>query len=83
MNVKVGHKSDVIEGETVKLKCSSDANPTANSYKWHNETGAQLHQGSVYTLPNVSRHTGALYCTAINAVGRGKSNLVQLNVLCK
>lgn len=83
VNVKVGHKSDVKEGEAVRLKCSSDANPPASSYEWHSETGAQLHRGNVYMLPNVSRHTGALYCTAINTVGRGKSSPVQLNVSCK
>ncbi|XP_031154737.1 myelin-associated glycoprotein-like isoform X1 [Sander lucioperca] len=81
VNVTVEHKSDVKEGEAVQLRCSSDAHPRASSYQWHNETGAQLHQGNVYMLPNVSRHTGALYCTVINAVGRGNSTPVQLNVL--
>ncbi|TDH12013.1 hypothetical protein EPR50_G00066400 [Perca flavescens] len=81
VNVTVEHKSDVKEGEAVRLRCSSDAHPPTSSYQWHNETGAQLHQGNVYMLPNVSRHTGALYCTAINAVGQGNSSPVQLNVL--
>lgn len=82
VNVKVEYKSDVKEGEAVQLKCSSDANPPASGYEWHNETGAQLEKGAVFMLPNVSRHhTGALYCTAVNTVGRGKSHPVQLNVL--
>ncbi|XP_034731313.1 sialoadhesin-like isoform X2 [Etheostoma cragini] len=81
VNVTVEHKSNVKEGEDVQLRCSSDAHPRASSYQWHNETGAQLHQGNVYMLPNISRHTGALYCTVINTVGRGNSNPVQLNVL--
>ncbi|XP_034409170.1 myelin-associated glycoprotein-like isoform X2 [Cyclopterus lumpus] len=81
VNVNIEHKSDVKEGEAVRLRCSSDAHPPASSYQWHNETGAQLHQGKVFTLPNVSRHTGALFCTAINAVGQGKSNPLRLNVL--
>ncbi|XP_026227497.1 B-cell receptor CD22-like isoform X2 [Anabas testudineus] len=80
VNVKVDYKSHVKEGETVQLKCSSEANPPANSYLWHNEEGAQLHQGQSYKLINVSRHTGALYCTAINTVGESKSSPVQLNV---
>ncbi|XP_075965685.1 sialic acid-binding Ig-like lectin 14 [Anarhichas minor] len=80
VNVNIEHKSDVKEGEAVRLRCSSDANPPA-TYQWHNETGAQLHQGNLYTLPNVSRHTGALFCTAINAVGQCKSNPLRLNVL--
>ncbi|XP_026227499.1 sialoadhesin-like isoform X2 [Anabas testudineus] len=80
VNVKVDYKSHVKEGETVQLKCSSEANPPANSYLWHNEEGARLHQGQSYKLINVSRHTGALYCTAINTVGESKSSPVQLNV---
>ncbi|XP_026227509.1 myelin-associated glycoprotein-like [Anabas testudineus] len=80
VNVKVDYKSHVKEGETVQLKCSSEANPPANSYLWHNEEGAQLHQGQSYKLINVSRHTGVLNCTAINTVGESKSSPVQLNV---
>ncbi|XP_071326798.1 B-cell receptor CD22-like isoform X1 [Trachinotus anak] len=81
VNVKVEYKSEVKEGEAVQLKCSSDAHPPASSYEWHNEKGAQLHQGNLYTLQNVSRHISALYCTAINTEGRGKSSPVQLSVL--
>ncbi|KAJ4931046.1 hypothetical protein JOQ06_025346 [Pogonophryne albipinna] len=81
VNVKVEHKSEVKEGEAVRLRCSSDAYPPATSYQWHNETGSQLHRGHDYTLLKVSRHAGALYCTAINTIGSGKSNPVQLNVL--
>ncbi|XP_033182279.1 sialoadhesin-like [Anabas testudineus] len=80
VNVKVDYKSHVKEGETVQLKCSSEANPPANSYLWKNEACARLHQGQSYKLTNVSRHTGALYCTAINTVGESKSSPVQLNV---
>nr|XP_040025079.1 myelin-associated glycoprotein-like isoform X1 [Gasterosteus aculeatus aculeatus] len=80
VNVNVEHKSDVTEGEAVPLSCSCDAHPPA-SYQWHDETGAKLHDGNVYKLPNVSRHTGALFCTAINDIGQRKSNPVLLNVL--
>ncbi|XP_047197019.1 sialoadhesin-like isoform X2 [Hippoglossus stenolepis] len=81
VNVRVEYKSDVEEGEAVQLTCTSDAHPPASSYEWFSETGAQLHQGNLYTMPNVSRHMGALYCTAINTVGRGKSSPVRLTVL--
>ncbi|XP_062421723.1 sialic acid-binding Ig-like lectin 10 isoform X2 [Pungitius pungitius] len=81
VNVNIEHKSDVTEGEAVRLSCSCDAHPPASSYQWSDETGAKLHQGNVYMLPNVSRHTGALFCTAINEIGQGKSNPVRLNVL--
>ncbi|KAM9352924.1 B-cell receptor CD22-like [Symphorus nematophorus] len=82
VNVNVEYKSEVKEGEDVRLKCSSDAHPPASSYEWHNAAGAQLYQGKIFMLPNVSRHhTGDLYCTAINTIGRSKSHPVQLNVL--
>ncbi|XP_030249203.1 myelin-associated glycoprotein isoform X2 [Sparus aurata] len=80
-HVKVEYKSDVKEGEAVRLKCSSDANPPASSIEWQNESGARLHQGNIFMLPNISRqHTGALYCTATNTIGQRKSSPVQLNV---
>nr|XP_019948347.1 PREDICTED: myelin-associated glycoprotein-like isoform X1 [Paralichthys olivaceus]XP_019948348.1 PREDICTED: myelin-associated glycoprotein-like isoform X1 [Paralichthys olivaceus] len=81
VNVKVEYKSDVKEGEAVQLKCSSDAYPRASSYEWSSEAGVQQHQGNIYTMLNVSRHMGALYCTAMNTVGQGKSSLVHLSVL--
>ncbi|XP_071756217.1 sialic acid-binding Ig-like lectin 13 [Centroberyx gerrardi] len=81
VNVKVDYKSSVREGEAVQLRCSSEAYPAAHGYQWHDDSGALLYSGPLYTLANVSRHTGALYCTAINTEGQGKSSPVQLNVL--
>ncbi|XP_008283237.1 sialic acid-binding Ig-like lectin 14 [Stegastes partitus] len=81
VNVKVEYKSDIKEGETVHLKCSSDAHPPA-SYVWLNGTGAQLHKGNIYVVKNVSRHPGGdLFCTATNAEGERKSSPVKLDVL--
>uniref|UniRef100_A0A669EHA9 Myelin-associated glycoprotein n=1 Tax=Oreochromis niloticus TaxID=8128 RepID=A0A669EHA9_ORENI len=56
VNVKVEYQSDVNEGETAHLKCSSDANPVS-SYEWHSETGALLNKGETYTMSNVSRNS--------------------------
>ncbi|CAJ1061631.1 myelin-associated glycoprotein-like isoform X1 [Xyrichtys novacula] len=81
VTVTVEYKSDVKEGEAVQLGCSSDANPPASIYQWQDETGGLLHKGSVFALQNVSRRTGALYCTAINTLGQHNSSLVHLNVL--
>uniref|UniRef100_A0A669E083 Sialic acid-binding Ig-like lectin 14 n=1 Tax=Oreochromis niloticus TaxID=8128 RepID=A0A669E083_ORENI len=80
VNVKVEYQSDVNEGETAHLKCSSDANPVS-SYEWHSETGALLNKGQTYTMSNVSRHSEAVYCTAVNEEGRVRSSTVKLNVL--
>lgn len=82
-NVRVDHTpSEVKQGEDVTLKCSSEAYPPV-SYQWLSENNTQLHQGQSYLLRNVSRHTGLLFCAAINTVGQSKSSPVQLNMLCK
>ncbi|XP_029361106.1 myelin-associated glycoprotein isoform X2 [Echeneis naucrates] len=81
VDVKVQYKSEVKEGEAVRLKCSSDAYPQASSYEWHLKNGTLLHRGNVYTEANVSRHMSAIYCTAINTKGRSRSRFVELNVL--
>ncbi|XP_057690128.1 sialoadhesin-like [Corythoichthys intestinalis] len=82
VNINVQYKANVKEGEAVYLKCSCDANPPASSYEWHNDHGARLHEGRIFILTNVSRHTGPLYCIAINAIGKATSSPVQLDVMC-
>nr|XP_061789758.1 sialoadhesin-like [Nerophis lumbriciformis] len=81
VNINVQYKANVKEGEAVYLKCSCDANPPASSYEWHNDHGARLHEGRIFILTNVSRHTGPLYCIAINAIGKATSSPVQLDVM--
>lgn len=84
VNVKVEYQSTVKEGEEVRMDCSGDAHPPVSSYEWYNVTGARLYTGKVFVLQNVSRHhSEELYCTAINKLGRGNSNPVHLDVLCK
>ncbi|XP_057689703.1 sialic acid-binding Ig-like lectin 14 isoform X1 [Corythoichthys intestinalis] len=79
-NVSVDYDANVKDGASVSLKCSCNANPPASSYEWHNDYGVRLYEGSIFILTNVSRQTGPLHCTAINAVGKGTSPPVQLNV---
>uniref|UniRef100_A0A3Q2QZ01 Si:dkey-238d18.5 n=1 Tax=Fundulus heteroclitus TaxID=8078 RepID=A0A3Q2QZ01_FUNHE len=81
VNVKVEYKSNVSEGDTVDLTCSSEAHPPVSRYEWHNETGANLSEGNLYVVSNVSRNIGAMYCTAINNEGQASSKSVLLNVL--
>lgn len=81
VDVKVECEASVEEGDSVELRCSSDGNPAVHSYQWHSSSGALQFEGQVYRLVNVSRHTEALYCTAINTEGQGRSSLEQLNVL--
>nr|XP_057940957.1 sialic acid-binding Ig-like lectin 14 [Doryrhamphus excisus] len=78
-DVKVEYKTGIKEGEVVHLICSCDANPPA-SYEWHDDHSAEVYKGRLFLLPNVSRHIGILYCTAVNKMGKAKSGPVQLDV---
>uniref|UniRef100_A0A8C7RN91 Ig-like domain-containing protein n=1 Tax=Oncorhynchus mykiss TaxID=8022 RepID=A0A8C7RN91_ONCMY len=83
VDVKVKGVSSVKEGDSVELRCSSDSNPAANSYHWHNSRGPLPTTGPTLTLENVTRLTEAIYCTAINTEGLGESSPLKLNVECK
>uniref|UniRef100_A0A8C8I7M4 Ig-like domain-containing protein n=1 Tax=Oncorhynchus tshawytscha TaxID=74940 RepID=A0A8C8I7M4_ONCTS len=83
VDVKVKGVSSVKEGDSVELRCSSDSNPPAHSYRWHNSRGPLPTTGPTLTLENVTRLTEALYCTAINTEGQGQSSPLKLKVECK
>ncbi|XP_014056917.1 sialoadhesin isoform X1 [Salmo salar] len=80
VDVMVEGVSSVKEGDTVELRCSSDSNPAAHSYRWHNSRGPLPTTGPTLTLENVTRLTEALYCTAINTEGQVPSSPLNLNV---
>ncbi|XP_041709880.2 sialic acid-binding Ig-like lectin 12 [Coregonus clupeaformis] len=80
VDVKVEGVSSVKEGDSVELRCSSDSNPAAHSYRWHNSRGPLPTTGPTITLENVTRLTETLFCTAINTEGRGQSSPLKLNV---
>ncbi|XP_064803936.1 sialoadhesin-like [Oncorhynchus masou masou] len=80
VDVKVKGVSSVKEGDSIELRCSSDSNPAAHSYHWHNSRGPLPTTGPTLTLENVTRLTEALYCTAINTEGQGQSSPLKLNV---
>ncbi|XP_056329765.1 myelin-associated glycoprotein-like isoform X2 [Danio aesculapii] len=80
-NVKVVTGPPVKENDSVTLTCSSDSNPTANSYEWFILNKSLVAKGSSYQLMKVSRHTEAIFCTAINTEGRNSSKPHQINVL--
>ncbi|XP_068069881.1 myelin-associated glycoprotein isoform X1 [Danio rerio] len=80
-NVKVVTGPPVKENESVTLTCSSDSNPPATSYEWFSLNKTLSAKGSSYQLMNVSRHTEAISCTAINTEGRNSSDPQKLNML--
>ncbi|KAL1275312.1 hypothetical protein QQF64_034935, partial [Cirrhinus molitorella] len=69
----------VLEGGSVTLSCSSDANPAVN-YTWYRDTEGLLNP--VQTGPNLtinntnSTHSGRYYCTAENKHGTQNTSVL-------
>uniref|UniRef100_A0A8C2BAD9 Ig-like domain-containing protein n=1 Tax=Cyprinus carpio TaxID=7962 RepID=A0A8C2BAD9_CYPCA len=69
----------VLEGRSVTLSCSSDANPAVN-YTWYRDTERPLNP--VQTGPNLTiyntdpTHSGRYYCTAENEHGTQNSSVL-------
>ncbi|XP_036419955.1 B-cell receptor CD22-like [Colossoma macropomum] len=74
-----------VEGDSVTLSCSSDANPPVLTYSWFKKRAAAdapLTIGQNYTITNISsQHSGLYYCTAHNQLGQHSSTPTSLNVL--
>uniref|UniRef100_W5ME81 Si:dkey-238d18.5 n=1 Tax=Lepisosteus oculatus TaxID=7918 RepID=W5ME81_LEPOC len=72
------------EGDSIIFRCSSDSNPPAHSYQWYNVKGVQTvrlqSERDTFTVDNVTRHSGAFYCTAQNRLGQSNSTAIQSNV---
>ncbi|XP_047668214.1 sialoadhesin-like isoform X6 [Tachysurus fulvidraco] len=76
---------DTVEGDSVTLSCSSDANPPVLTYSWFKQSSAAdtlLITGQNYSISNISsQHTGLYYCTAHSQLGHHNSTPIHLDVL--
>ncbi|KAK0140027.1 B-cell receptor CD22 [Merluccius polli] len=81
-SVSVSPSGEVVEGSSVTLSCSSDANPAAN-YTWFKEHEDSVGEpGQNYTITNITSELGGhYYCQAHNAFGRHNSTLLFINPL--
>ncbi|KAI4894124.1 hypothetical protein NFI96_003804, partial [Prochilodus magdalenae] len=82
--VVIVSSGETVEGDSVTLSCSSDANPPALIYSWFKQTSsdAPLTKDQNYTITNMSsQHTGFYYCTAHNQLGQDNSTPAHLDVL--
>eukprot|EP00063_Salmo_salar_P074607 XP_014049442.1 PREDICTED: B-cell receptor CD22-like [Salmo salar] len=91
MDVKYGPKStsvsvspsgEIVEGSSVTLTCSSDANPPVDKYTWYKKNGSSL-TGSekTYNFTTISSEdSGEHYCGAENKYGRLNSSSVSVDV---
>ncbi|KAK2893107.1 hypothetical protein Q8A67_013095 [Cirrhinus molitorella] len=79
-SVSVNPAGFVLEGNSVTLSCSSDANPPLLNYTWYRDTEGLLNP--VQTGPNLtinntnSTHSGRYYCTAENKHGTQNTSVL-------
>ncbi|XP_055367776.1 hemicentin-2-like isoform X2 [Betta splendens] len=73
-SVSVVSSGEIVEGSSVTLTCSSDANPAAN-YTWYKEDEqAAKASGQNFTISDVRAEDGGKYsCEAQNSRGRRRS----------
>ncbi|XP_074484039.1 B-cell receptor CD22-like, partial [Sebastes fasciatus] len=75
-SVSVSSSGEIVEGSSVTLTCSSDANPAAN-YTWYkkNEDSPEA-SGQIFTITDLrAEHSGNYYCEAQNNRGSHNSTL--------
>ncbi|XP_065816092.1 basement membrane-specific heparan sulfate proteoglycan core protein isoform X2 [Labrus bergylta] len=69
-SVSVSPSAEIMEGSSMNLTCSSDANPAAN-YTWYKEDElTMIASGQILTIKDIkSEHSGNYYCQAHNSRG--------------
>nr|XP_029509801.1 B-cell receptor CD22-like [Oncorhynchus nerka] len=81
-SVSVSPSGEIVEGSSVTLTCSSDANPPVDKYTWYkrNVTSPKA-SGQSYTIHNISSEDReGYYCEALNIIGR-ETIPVHINVI--
>ncbi|XP_064160472.1 B-cell receptor CD22-like [Anguilla rostrata] len=86
-SVSVSPSGSLLEGSSVTLTCSSNANPAVQDYTWYKVNGTEMNAvGTGQNLTfNVTESSGSeqYYCEAQNEHGKEKSTTVQLELDCK
>ncbi|RVE76542.1 hypothetical protein OJAV_G00010810 [Oryzias javanicus] len=81
-SVSVSVFGQILEGSSVTLTCSSDANPAA-SYTWFKENQPLLLEDPHLTFRSVHRSdSGKYHCVAENELGKTASEYIFINVEC-
>ncbi|XP_036412977.1 B-cell receptor CD22-like [Colossoma macropomum] len=71
ISVSISPSGGIVEGSSVTLTCSSDANPHVKNYTWSKEGGTSpVGSGQNYSIISITAdHTGLYYCEAQNEHG--------------
>ncbi|XP_071245885.1 B-cell receptor CD22-like isoform X2 [Salvelinus alpinus] len=80
-SVSVSPSGEIVEGSSVTLTCSSDANPPVDKYTWYFQNKTFLNGfGQIYNISNFqSKDNGHYHCEAWN--GRGSRNSTALMII--
>ncbi|XP_068686311.1 cell adhesion molecule-related/down-regulated by oncogenes-like isoform X2 [Montipora foliosa] len=71
----------ITENETITLYCKSSGNPSPNIFWTKDGNDSVLHEGSNYTLKNITREQAGIYlCIAQNGIGRNASASIPVTV---
>ncbi|KAM6941627.1 B-cell receptor CD22-like [Lycodopsis pacificus] len=75
-SVSVSPSAEIVEGSSVTLTCSSDANPAA-SYTWYKQDeDSPKASGQIFIITDIrAEHSGSYSCEAVNMRGRSNSTL--------
>ncbi|KAK3510768.1 hypothetical protein QTP70_022477, partial [Hemibagrus guttatus] len=81
VSVSISSSGEIVEGSSVTLACSSDANPPVQSYTWYkvNES-SPVGSGQSYNFTLSSSSSGEFYCVAQNKYGSQRAPAVPLTL---
>ncbi|KAL2086718.1 hypothetical protein ACEWY4_017777 [Coilia grayii] len=82
-SASISPSGNIVEGDSVTLTCSSDANPPVHNYTWYNINRGEttLESGQNHSISNISsQDIGQYYCRATNLVGSSNSTLLSIDV---
>ncbi|XP_036416252.1 B-cell receptor CD22-like [Colossoma macropomum] len=81
ISVSISPSGEIVEGSSVTLTCSSDANPPVQNYTWFKGTSF-VAKGETYTMNKISSvDSGEYKCRSSNEHGEKLSEALTLNVL--
>uniref|UniRef100_A0A673BGF4 Ig-like domain-containing protein n=1 Tax=Sphaeramia orbicularis TaxID=375764 RepID=A0A673BGF4_9TELE len=84
-SVSVSPSGQIVQGSSVTLTCTSDANPPVTKYTWYKEDeDSPKASGQNFTITDFrSEHSGNYYCEAQNSRGRQNSTSHLIVVSCE
>ncbi|XP_042563255.1 B-cell receptor CD22-like [Clupea harengus] len=82
-SVSLNHTGHLVEGSSVTLTCSSDANPPVENYTWYvktRDTTARLGSGKSITFNLTSTNVGLYHCEANSTIASQNSASVEVSL---